>query len=630
MNGKPKSKNVIICDSSSKLEQIHEIIDKFNPIIITFDKESHDFLLEEKITHELSDDYLNDVDLDNIQDLTYQFSNWYNKSEVSDLNEFDGLKIGELFYLEFSYYLSPILKKFFEIQKIHQKFENSFFISSSSLTDFLKLFSSNVEELSNNDKKNSVIRNNNASINFDTFSVFKNSGNKVLKNLIKSFYLFYKKFFSSNMLNPKNPTTLLINFTTLRLEKFFEELPNHSINLVKYDTIAPAFWNFETLSIIKKSKCFIENNETIHEKNSFSSLKNHKLLMQQKSDLLLEKKSFFENFFSHDTHSFWNIIKNDFVQIFNKNLQNIIENSENIKSLFKKYPITYVILRTEYDPLDLIVINQAKKLKIKTGILQHALYYDDLQNLNYYNFKSGQFHREFPIYSDHFLTWGKLTQLDSKNHGVPAQKIVSIGCPFFDIFSNNIKSSKTLEEQYILLAATPQTPKNLTKELSVKTQIEYYETIKQICEITTKINKDLVIKLHHGSISNEKKIINKINPNIDVETSGSFYQYAKKCEILICIDSTTAILEAMLLKKPVILVLINDRVAYPELFKNENLIIATISELENVLLKLIHDSSFKNSVIKNGESFLNYYLDNIGTSSNTLLNFLDKVEVNKD
>ncbi len=625
MNKNLKSNHIILCDSTSKLDEINQIINKYDAHIIVFDNVSHNFLLEKEIEHELSDDYLNDEDLDHIQNLTYQFSNWYSELEVSNLIEYEGINVGELFYLEFSYYITPILKRIFEIQKICQKFKNSIFISSTSLIDVLKLFSSTIEKLDNIKRKNISLRNNDVSTNFGRFTLTSNSENMILRNIIKLSYTFFNNIFSPKKIDPDKPTILLVNFTTLRLQKFFEELPNHSINLIKYDTTVPAFWNLMTLSLIKKSGCHIENNDTLSKNTAFLFSKNHNLFVNQKLNNLLQNESFFNKFFSLNEHIFWNIIKNDFSQMFVHNYITAIQNITKIKLLFKKYPISYIILRSESDPLDLVIINLSKKFGIKTSILQHALYYDDLQNSNYYNFKSDQFHRVRPTYSDHFLVWGKLSQIDSEKHGVPDKKIIPIGCPFFDVFLDKTKFLEVSENQYILLATTPITLKNQTKELSIKTQIEYEDIIKQICEITTKINKNLLIKIHHGSTFNEKKIVNKINSNIIVENTGSFYQYAEKCEILICIDMSTAILEAMLLKKPVILVLINDKVSYPEIFQNDYLIITKISDLENTLIKLFHDNSYKQSVIKNGEKFLDLYFNNVGTSSRALLNFLDKI-----
>ena len=616
------SNYVVFCDSTSKLEEINQIIDKHKPTIIVFDYESHNFLLENNIVHELSDDYLDNDDLDRIQDLSYKFSNWYSESEISNLIEYDGINLGELFYLEFNYYLSPILKQFFEIQKITQKFTNSFFISSPHFVRILKLFSSNFDILNNNNKNISSISGDDISIKFGKFTFTTTSQNIIIKNLIKLFYSVSRSFFLPKKVNIENPTILLVNFTTLRLKNFFKELPNHSLNLVKYDTIAPPFWNYLTFSLIKKSGCFIENNDTLP-KSKNSLILDLDNFTSQKLQILLENEQFFNTFFSLDDLSFWSIIKNDFLKMFIHNYKNAIQNISKIKSLFKKYSFSSVVLASECGHLDLIILHLSKQFGVKTSILQHALYYDDLQNQNYYNFKSDQFQRVYTKYSDNFLVWGKLTQIDSENHGLSKEKIVSIGCPFFDTLIDDSNTLQIPEKKYVLLATTPKTLKNQTKESSIKFQIEYDDMIKYISKITTKIHKNLLIKVHHGSISNEKKIVNKINSNIVVETTGSFYEYAKKCDVLICIDMSTAILEAMILKKPVILVLLNDKSSYPEIFQNNYLTITTLSNLENILTKLFSDDLYKKTLVKNGEKFLDYYLDNIGSSTKKFLNFLE-------
>jgi len=621
---------VVLCDSSSQLEEIDQIIDKYNPKIITFDDDSHNFLLKKNIDHELSDDYLNNDDLDYIQDLSYQFSKWYAKSEISKLIEYEEINVGELFYVEFTYFLTPILKKFFEITKICQKFNNPFFFSSLSIVNILELFSSNIETLSDRAKKQLLTNKNVYLLKFGKITLSINTEDIFFKKFIKIVYKIFNKIFLERKIDQTKTSILLVNITTLYFEKFFEELPNHLINLIKFDTLIPAFWNYKSLLVIKKSGCYIENNETLSNKINFSSSKNRHLIIDQKINNLLKQEQFFKKFFSLNDHTFWNIIKDDFIQMFTRNFDDAIQNFARVKLLLEKYSFSYILLFSESSPLDLIIVKLAKKFGIKTGVLQHGLYYDDLQNLNYYNFKSDQFYKVLPTYSDNFLVWGKLMQIHSEKHNVPNEKIIPIGCPFFDIHFNEMKNSKNLENEYVLLAITPRTTKNQTKELSVKTQIEYENTLKQICEITTNINKKLLIKVHHGTTFHEKEIVNKINSDIVIKNTGNFYQYAKKCEILICVDMSTAILEAMLLKKPVVLVLINDKDSYPELFQNDYLIITKILDLQNVLTKLIHDNMYKKSVIENGEKFLNYYLANIGTSSKALLNFFDNINNEKN
>jgi hypothetical protein len=621
---------VILCDSSSQLEEINQIIDKYNPKIITFDIDSHNFFLKKNIEHELSDNYLNDKDLDYIQDLSYQFSKWYAESEISPLIEYEEINVGELFYAEFTHFLNPILKKVFEITKICQKFNNTFFFSSTSIISILELFSSNIEILNDKVGKQSQINKNTHLLKFGKITLTINTEKIYFKNFVKVLYKTFNKIFLRQKITFTTPSILLVNITTLYFQKFFEELPNHSINLIKFDTTIPAFWNFKSLFLIKKSRCYIENNETIYDKINSKSLKNYRLIIDQKINDLSKQEQFFKNFFSINDHTFWNIIKNDFIQMFTRNYDDAIHNIDSIKLLLKKYSFSYILLFSESNHLDLIIIKLAKKFGIKTGILQHGLYYDDLQNLNYYNFKSDQFHRVLPTHSDNFFVWGKLMQIHSEKHGIPNKKIVPTGCPFFDIHFDKTKNNKVLKSEYILLAITPRTSYNLIKELSVTTQIEYDDTLKQICEITTKMNKKLLIKVHHGTDFHEKEMIKKINPNILIKNTGNFYKYAEKCEVLICVDMSTAILEAMLLKKPVILVLINDKDSYPELFENDYLIKTKISDLQNVLTKLIHNNMYKKSVIENGEKFLNYYLTNLGTSSKALLNFFDNINNEKN
>ncbi len=79
----------------------------------------------------------------------------------------------------------------------------------------------------------------------------------------------------------------------------------------------------------------------------------------------------------------------------------------------------------------------------------------------------------------------------------------------------------------------------------------------------------------------------------------------------------------MILKKPVILVLLNDTSSYPEIFQNDYLTITNLSNLENILVKLFSDVLYEKTLIKNGEKFLDYYLDNIGSSSKKFLDFLE-------
>jgi len=611
----PNLQPIVLCDSFCDIDELKQIIMKFNPKIITFSLESHNFLLKNDIKHDLSESYLKKHDLDIIQDNSYLFSRWYSDQNISKSIEFDGINIGESFYIEFSHFLTPILKKIFEIKAIYTAHQNGLFFSSNSLVKFTKLFFLNVKILNNSIEYTSSTKKNKF-FKFDKSFLIKNNQNYLINKIIKISYNLFNIFFKNKKIDPKKQTIFLINHTTKNFNSFFEQLPNYPINLVKYDTVVPAFWDFRSFLTIKKSKCYIE-----HSANLPNYILKDNSILDDHLKYILENEEFFNKFFTLDNYVFWNIIKKDFIEMYKKYFLIANQNIHQIKFLLKKYMPSYIIITSEACHLDLITVKIAQKFGIKIGIFQHALYSDDLKNSNYYSFKSDQFQKVLPSYSDNFLVWDKLTKSNALKHNVDSKKIISIGCPFYDMFFDNNKNIDNLKEEYVLLAITPITFQNTTRELSTEIQIEYQDTIKEICKIMIKMNKKLIIKVHHGA-SFDKKIVSDINQDIIVKDTGSFYEYAKNCELLICVDMSTAILEAMFLKKPIVSILIKDKDSDSEFFKNNYTLKTEIHDLEKTLIRIFSDNEFKIMCVEKGEKFIHDYLLNPGNSTKTLLDFL--------
>ena len=623
----PNTQYVILYDSVLNIEELKEIIQEYNPQIITFSLESHNFLVKNNIDHKLSENYLNEHELDSIQDRLYQFAQWYSNPTISKLIEYDGINIGELFYFEFSYFLIPILKKIYEIMRITEVYKNTLFFSSNSLINILKLYSSNIHTLNDTNPRNkqkhtsiSTIITNNSTINKIKKNIMVQNNLSLFSQIIQVSYGLFKIVFPNKKLENNKQTILLINHTTKRFQNVLEKLSNYPINLVKYDISIPAFWDLRTLLTIKKSNCYIEHSTCIstHELNEKNSL-----FPEQLNNLFEE--DFFHKFFSLNNISFWNIIKNNFIQMYKINYLNAIKEIKKIKFLFKKYGPSYIlILGAENTPVNLITIKIAQKFRIKVGLMQHAMTTDDLYNSNNYIAKFDHFCRITPLYSDHFLVWDKLTQDHAIKHDVDSKKIILIGCPFFDTFFHDDKNSTNSKSEYILLAISPFFGIH-TRQLSTQMQIEFENSIKQICQIITKMNKKLLIKVHHSSNFNEE-IVKNINSNIIVKHTGNFYEYAKNCELLICIDMSTAILDTMLLKKPIISILITEKDSPSEFFRKNYVLQTEIIDLEKTLTKVFLDNKFKLSCIEQGEKFLDKYMINAGTSSTSLLNFLSNMK----
>ena len=140
-----ESEIIILLDNSFNLEKLKKIILIKNPFkIISFDYSSHKLLKENLIPHIPSESFLQSSDFEKLQRLSHQFSNWSLNDPISQKLEFEGINLGHLFYRDFQHSLLPILKIYYEIFKITKSLKNSSFITSSSLFQYVKLFSNNI------------------------------------------------------------------------------------------------------------------------------------------------------------------------------------------------------------------------------------------------------------------------------------------------------------------------------------------------------------------------------------------------------------------------------------------------------------------------------------------------------
>ena len=332
LTSNPNTQYVILYDSISNIDDLKQIIKEYSPQIITFSLESHNLLSRNNIEHKLSESYLNENELDSIQDQLYQFAQWYSNPTISKLIKYDGINIGELFYSEFSYFLIPILKKIYEIMRITAVYKNALFFSSNSLIFFLKLFTLNIQVLNDN-PIHKISRQSNNIQKFNRKILINNNKNTLISKIIKISYSLFKIIFQNKKFEYDDPTIFLINHTTKRFQNVLEKLPDFPINLVKYDTVIPAFWDIGSFLTIKKSNCYIEHSTTLP---PYDVSENNSLLDEQLNTLFEEE--FFNKFFSVDNVSFWDVIKENFTNMYKRSYLNAIKDIEKIKFLFKKYP----------------------------------------------------------------------------------------------------------------------------------------------------------------------------------------------------------------------------------------------------------------------------------------------------
>ena len=154
--------------------------------------------------------------------------------------------------------------------------------------------------------------------------------------------------------------------------------------------------------------------------------------------------------------------------------------------------------------------------------------------------------------------------------------------------------------------------------------MEYDKIIENISKIVIRLEKNLTIKPHPSKIFNEKKIALKINKNIKIVTGGDIESLLPNCSVLITTNITTSILQALIMKKPVILIRTNSYYGTPHVLKLNGCIEATLDNLESILIKLLSDEKYYRTTIESGNNFLSKYLSNSFNSSDEILKFLSK------
>jgi hypothetical protein len=605
-----KKSNILLVDSSLDISDYEQFSGSSE--IISLDYESHHKLSEKKIIHKISDEFISINELKKLDDLIYEFVNWYSVDKISTILLDDGINLGELFYFEFRFELTRFLKKYLEISKIHLKYEQSFFLSSKTSHEIISIFSENSTIIKSNKKNESIFSTVDVPFNLGKkqFTIKLSSRNiSKLKNILnKSVQVFLNK-------NIKNDfkTLLLIGFTTLKNEEFLLKSKNYDLNIIKYDVNLPSIWNKKTFGIIKNSNCIVENESTLLNKKFRQSIEDKKIIFLEKLDTLLTHENLLSKHFSINGSTFWNAMKPLFVRLCEKYFLQAAEEIILGNRLFEKYNLTSVLIFNESEMTEQIITLLAKKHNISIFQIQHGLYYDSPEMVN-----ENKFDRLISYKSDFFITWGEIYKKYLIKNSVKQNQIKSLGSFFFDKISlNNIKYTPT----HVLLASDPLAFNRLI-DLSFQEKELYRKTIDQICKIFSSIEKQLVIKTHPQKNQFEKEIVKKIDSSIQVFNSGNIHPLIQSSELVVTTDMSTVILEAMILKKPVVSIRMKDHYGLPEIFNYCPQI--SLNSFESWVQTFYSNPEIKNTMMRKQNEFLKIYLNNPGNASSELLKFLDE------
>ena len=619
------SESIILFDSISDLDDLDKISSKHTSKIISFDYDTHKILKDKKINHETSDRHLSKNDLKIIQKTAYSISEWYNSDVISEDIFYKGVNLGSLVKAELINILVNYIKKFFELYKISNQFTNSTFIGSQTCCKIMENFSKKIIKFKNSNTENFQL------IPLDSIKIKMKIGTKnhsmefgISNNLFKKLKNVSEK--SSKFLLSKNNSIgeaskniLIIEFDPIKYQSFFEQMSKSDLNFLMYNQRRPAIWNIQSYNLIKKSGCLIQTKNSLSNANLIKTISNEKFQFEAKMTDLFSNESFFKSFFSIEGISFWPTFKEYFQEYFRKRALEFIEEVELTKKLMEKYDFSSILILSEVGPNERIALQLAHQRQIPVCLVQHGINYDTKESYDMNAAKGA-----LPIESDHFLCWGKIGEEFSQNMGINSEKVHSVGSPIFDRLRFDEYGS--LKNDCVLLAPAGPT-KEHASDLTIEIIEKYMDAIKKICQLVTKYNKKLIIKVHPSPDELDPSFIAKqINSQIKVVKEGNISQLVQSCDLMIVIDFGSPILDAHILKKPVISVSVKDNGwGIPTALKNNSCLTTDLEKFEDDLKDVLNNDNIRNQLIKNGTKSSNEYLSYQNNGSSKLIEFLEEL-----
>jgi CDP-glycerol glycerophosphotransferase (TagB/SpsB family) len=261
----------------------------------------------------------------------------------------------------------------------------------------------------------------------------------------------------------------------------------------------------------------------------------------------------------------------------------------------------------------------ANKKRIPVILLQHGLEVFNSKLEKYTPFKT-----VLPSQGAIEAVWGNIMKNYLLDHKIKPEEILEVGSPKHDVFFR--RKSRTRNSNTILLTVSPLM---YIKFNGADTRSYEYleECTKKIIYYIKKISdKKIIIKLHPAkSYYDIKPLIQQIDPTIPIYKHQNIIDLIETCDVMITLNYTTALLEAMILNKPTMLIETEKQNIGEEIMfkRGASLFVSDFNEIESKLNDLILNENIRKDLIQNGQEFINDYFVNHGTASEYLAKILE-------
>ena len=598
------NKKILLADSTSIIDYNEDFLTKFDEII-SFDLETHRILRSNSINHKISEDFFSDNELLSIDSACMNFCQWYKENNGDELLSYEKINLGSLFSPEFNNFLIPFLKKKMTLDRIITKYPETEFFCTNLIFKILKNITNSIFLLEGKHIDSEVVFGN----------IKYNITNSISINLSNENFLKLKKIsekLASILIKKKiskEYNIALIEFDQIKYQTIFQESNESNVGIFLYNRRRPIIYNQKSFKIIKKSHAVPYINHEKFSKKLESNLEIIKKRIHEKSEEFFNNDEFFHSFFKFQNVSFWNSLKPLIIEHFNSKISKSLLEIEIAKEfLIEKKPGAIIVL-SENGMTEQIMLELAKKLKIKTVLLQHGAMLTNSLAINFNKIIGGV----LPIKSSNFFVWGK--NLEDYSNQLGFEKITKqIGSPNLDrIFlqkKNNIKNTNDV----LLLLTGPRNQQYVGHDVNVWDRYEIF--VKKMCEIISKNNFNIIIKRHPDFGEPEfSDTLFKEFPKIKVLKQVEISDLLLSANVVISVGYSTSIFEAQILEKPVISVIIeHDVYGIPETI-SKSCLVSQVNDFEQKFLKLINDNDVRQQIIENANKELKNNFHSVGNAS---------------
>jgi UDP-N-acetylglucosamine 2-epimerase len=285
--------------------------------------------------------------------------------------------------------------------------------------------------------------------------------------------------------------------------------------------------------------------------------------------------------------------------------------------MFQEIKIRHIVDWAHVGTEEKEISHFAKSHNIPVSCLQHGI-----MTLNPIFEKYHPLMPVLPSNNSKMLVWGKTMESYLLEHNVNKDEIKIVGSPRHDIYFKHglsVKNSKN-----VLITSNLFFHHNFNG-INTDTFERYVAFLEKILKnLKSRNDKNIIIKLHTSEQFNIKPIIKKIDPNIPIYQHEDLLPLMESCDSMISLNYSTVLLDALILKKPT-MVLLPERQNFEqeEIIKSEAVLaVSEPSDVESKLSNFLDNNDLRRSLVKNGEKFIDNYFSYQEKSSKYLANIL--------